>query len=166
MGKFYEEIASELIQLVRTLAWLNAVPEAPPTGKGPIKRKAVAERKSRLQILKEKNRVPDLPEVSAGQYLVDYLLEVGPVSAAGMGSDRITCVEISKWMELIGITLAPWEVRLLRRLSGEYAGESHRATAHDCPPPWMAEPSETDRETVAKGLQSAFRERIDMQPKR
>lgn len=148
------------------LAWLNAVPEAPPVGKGVIKRKTAAERKTRLKEMLERKKEPDLPQVEAGHYLVDYLMEIGPVASAGMGSDRIAFAEIGKWMELTGFNLASWEVRLLRRLSGEYAGESSRATAHDCPPPWLAAPSDTDRETIGKGLQAAFRERMEVRQNR
>ena len=145
---------------MRTLAWLNAVPEAPPTGKGVIKKKKAGERQTRLQEMKAKGSAADLPEVEIGGYLVDYLMEVGPVESAGMGTDRISNRELRAWQKNTGIRLTAWESRTLCRLSREYAGESQRATAHDCPPPWLAVPDEVDRNSISKGLQNALRDRM------
>ena len=146
--------------MARTLAWLNAVPEAPPTPKGPVKRKPPGERKTRLQEMEAKGREPDLPDVGDAQYLIDYLMEIGPVSPAGMGVDRISPRDLQAWQEMTGIELHLWESRTLRRLSGEYASESHRATAHDCPPPWLHMPDDDHRDALSKGLQAALRDRI------
>lgn len=160
MGKFYEGITDSLIPMVRMLAWLNAVPEAPPTPKGPVKRKPPGERKTRLQEMEAKGKDPDLPDVGEAQFLVDYLMEIGPVSPAGMGVDRISPDDILKWEEMTGITLHPWQSRCLRRLSSEYAAESHRATAHDCPPPHLSAPDADERKAIGDALQAAIRSRM------
>jgi hypothetical protein len=77
---------------------------------------------------------PDMPKVEA-VYLIGYLWEIGPTMAAGGYPGPVTHEEIISWQELTGIELRPWEVRFLRRLSGEYIVESQRAEKIDCPAP-------------------------------
>jgi hypothetical protein len=79
-----------------------------------------------------------MPPVEGGEYLIGYLLEIGPTVAAGMGAGPITHGELRAWMDNIGIELEPWECRLLRRLSGDYLAESRKAEKADCPAPWRA----------------------------
>jgi hypothetical protein len=80
--------------------------------------------------------MPELPPLSHGGYLISYLMELGPTMAAGMGAGPISHQEILAWQALTGITLQPWETRFLRRLSGEYLNEQHRAEKLGCIPPW------------------------------
>lgn len=80
--------------------------------------------------------MPDMPPLERGGYLLGYLMEIGPTLAAGMGAGPITHQEVLAWQALTGIALQPWEMRLLRRLSGEYLAESHRAEKLGCVPPW------------------------------
>lgn len=115
------------------MAWLNATPEAEQP-KGEAKR----ETKSRQQQLADADIEPEMPELAWGRHLIDYLLEVGPVMAAGMGSAPITFTELSNWQEQVGLRLTPWEVRTLRRLSLEYNSESQLATKPDRDPPFVS----------------------------
>jgi hypothetical protein len=69
-------------------------------------------------------------------YLVEYLFEIGPTMAAGMGNGPLTHGEIASWQNNTGIDLNAWETRTLKRLSLDYLGESQRATARDAMPPW------------------------------
>lgn len=73
-------------------------------------------------------------------YLVGYLFEVGPTVAAGMGDGPLSHVEIDAFQRNTGIELTAWEARTLRRLSQDYAAQSHKSLARDCPPPWEAAP--------------------------
>lgn len=116
---------------MRHSAWLNAVPEAPQQGAGER-----APRKSRRDELKDVDIEPDMPPLEWGRYLVDYLFELGPTVAAGMGSGPLPPSEIEAGQRLLGIQFLPWEARLLLRLSREYLQESHRATEERCTPPW------------------------------
>jgi hypothetical protein len=113
------------------MAWLNATPEV-ELRKGETKR----ETKSRQQVLLAGDIEPEMPDLAWGKYLIDYLLEVGPVMAAGMGSGPITFTEIRSWRKELGLRLSPWEVRTLRRLSLEYNSESQLATKPDRDPPF------------------------------
>ncbi|MEH6436700.1 hypothetical protein [Massilia sp. DD77] len=77
-----------------------------------------------------------MPSLDWGGYLVGWLFEFGPTMAAGAGIGPLTATEIESWQRLLGLQFEPWEARLLRRLSVEYAGESAHATARDRPPPF------------------------------
>lgn len=72
--------------------------------------------------------------------LLGYLFEVGPTIPAGMGEGPVTHSEIDAWQNNTGIQLNAWESRTLRRLSQDYAGQSHKSTARDCPAPWLDAP--------------------------
>lgn len=113
------------------MAWLNAAPEV-EQAKGEAKR----ESKSRQQQMSDEGIEPEMPDLEWGRRLIDYLLEVGPVMATGMGSAPITFTELSNWQAQLGLQLSPWEVRTLRRLSLEYNSESQLATKPDREPPF------------------------------
>jgi hypothetical protein len=81
-----------------------------------------------------------MPPIEWGSYLLDYLFEMGPTMAAGMGSGPLTFMEMEAWQRTVGIDLSPLEVRLLRRLSNEYLGESYAATKRDRPAPYGTAP--------------------------
>jgi len=91
---------------------------------------------STVEVLREQY-MPEMPPLEQGGYLVSYLLEIGPTMASGMGAGPISYEAILAWQELTGIALQPWEMRFLRRLSGEYLSESRRAEKRGCVPPLM-----------------------------
>jgi len=96
-----------------------------------------------------------MPPLAGGSYLVSYLLEIGPTLAGGGYPGPITHEELRAWQANTGITLQPWELRFLRRLSNEYLSEGHRAEKRDCPPPWRAEeatPEVTDTQAAIRAL--------------
>lgn len=98
---------------------------------------------------------PDLPDVpSEALFLVGYLFDAGPTSAAGQHGAALTWTDLRAWQAGAGINLPPWQLRLLRRLSGEYLSESLTANAHDAPPPWEREP---DREKLARHIRRIIR---------
>ena len=98
---------------------------------------------------------PDLPAIDPGlQYLVEYLFEAGPTSAAGGGHMVLTWADLQAWQTALGVSLLPWQLRLLRVMSAEYLVESRTADEHDAPPPWERE---VDREKVAKHIRNVLR---------
>lgn len=96
---------------------------------------------SRRDALKAKGADIEMPPIEWGQYLIDWLFEIGPVMPTGMGSAPLTGVEIKAWQKLLGVKFQPIEARLLRRLSSEYAAASQAATKRDCPPPFGDSPA-------------------------
>lgn len=156
MGKFYEGLHEALTLYVRSLAWWHAVPKAPPSR---IRKAAQPEpgRLSRLAALADGVQ-PDLPDIDhALSHFVEWLMEAGPVSAAGMGPVPLTWRDLEAWQRCIGVTLRPWESRLLRRLSMDYLTELQKAEAHDAPRPWIPETTDERRTKVAKHIRSILR---------
>lgn len=73
-----------------------------------------------------------MPPVYSGQYLLDYLFEIGPVKGEG----PIEMRDLLDWQDALGVEWQPWQSRLLIRLSRAYLGETYRATKRDAEPPW------------------------------
>lgn len=132
------------------MAWLSAKPTPDkPALNGP-------ELLSRLEKLRGEGKEPDLPPLSA-PWVVDKLMEIGPIVAAGMGAGPIGWRDITAWQEVTGFTLEPWEARLIRKLSTEYLTVMTDARKADCPPPWSPVDPGDERATVGKKVQNAFR---------
>lgn len=145
-----------MILYVRQLAWLGAVPD-PPKRKISDKPKKEEERKSRWDRIRDDDRTPELPEISAAGYLVQYLFDIGPTLAGGMGDAPLTHSEVRAFMENTGISLQPWEAQALRTLSRAYVAESSRATDPACPPPFGETAISSERRAaVAKKIDAFF----------
>ena len=56
-------------------------------------------------------------------------MEAGPTTAAGMGEVPLTWADLMAYQSGAGRDFQPWELRLIRRLSGEYLSESMRVIA-------------------------------------
>src|SRR3546814_20346619 len=69
-----------------------------------------------------------------------------------MGAAPLSWQSIRSWSDMTGIYPAPWEARLIRKLSIEYLAEGRRAESENCPPPWRAEVTERERETEVQRL--------------
>jgi hypothetical protein len=110
---------------------------------------------SRLKQYKDEGKLINWPPVSAS-YLVAYLFEAGPTFPGAMGSVGLPYQELESWQRQTGIELQPWEVRLLRQASIEYAQQSQLALKPECPPPGQV--VEIDREKVAKHIRGVLRE--------
>jgi len=100
----------------------------------------------------------DLPDLEPYlQYIVNLLFEAGPSSAGAQSAITITWVELQAWQAGIGLSMPPWLLRLLRRLSADYVAESHKAQADDAPPPWELEWSSEHRARVAGHIRKVMR---------
>jgi hypothetical protein len=95
-----------------------------------------------------------LPDCSA-RFLVDYLLEIGPIKPVGMGSGSIDWQDIEAWQRCTGITLPPWQARMLRRLSRSYLAMSREAEEPDCRSPTQEEVTQREREAVSQKIRAA-----------
>ena len=88
--------------------------------------------------------------------LYHRLMEIGPVDFAGMDRVPLRHGTIGEWARSMGVALAPWEVRLLRRLSAEWLAESRKAVEVDCPPPWVTQNTATNRDVINRQLEAFF----------
>jgi hypothetical protein len=149
------------------LAWLQATPVADVEPSRSLSKRQKPEEPTltRAEIMAKKGVVPDLPYLSGGHYLIDYLMEAGPISAAGMGPVVLTWPELNAWVERTGVDLQPWESRMVRRLSADYLTQSRKSEKLDCPSPAFKPLTDEAREVLAKQLESALDSLIDTRPK-
>jgi hypothetical protein len=127
----------------------------------PAQDKSKAPPVSRRQKMKDERKdqdyEPDMPPAEGVGYLLGYLWEVGPTMAAGMGAGPVTHTELRAWQANTGIELAPWEARILRRLSHDYLAESHAAEKPDRAAPWQAIEVVIDHAAVAERMKQSIR---------
>lgn len=102
--------------------------------------------------------MPAMPEVQLGSYLLSYFLDVGPVEQSGMGDTVLSHQELRAYQDNIGIRLQPWEIRLIRRLSGEYLRAKFVAEKASAPAPWYADVEEDELQIVAQSLKQTIRQ--------
>lgn len=119
---------------------------------------------SRIAGMKVAGVSPALPPNPA-PYLVDWLFEAGPSSAAGLSAGPIGWQELEAWARTTGRDLLPWEARILRKMSREFTSEAQAAKKRDAPAPWASrDVSIRDREAVSRKVGNAFK--VLMQAKR
>jgi hypothetical protein len=75
----------------------------------------------------------------------------------GAGPAPITFFELASWMELTGIELEPWEVRVLRTLSRDYVAELARAEKLTAKAPWQGEATPAERAAAARAMRDSLR---------
>jgi len=88
----------------------------------------------------DENYWPELPPLRRGAYLVDYLWDAGPLE----GEHQLSHTEMQNYQRNTGVSLHPWEVRVVRRLSAEYLNEMRAAEDKLRDAPWW--------KTKAQGL--------------
>lgn len=95
----------------------------------------------------KKDKIPITMPPNPAPSIVQKLIEIGLTEAAGMGAAPISWLSIDAWQRITGVTLPPWEARLIRQLSVDYLAESRRAESENCPPPWHTEVTQREIET-------------------
>jgi len=132
------------------MAWLNATPK-PAEGSKRAKADNQPPPVSRVEQMKRDGIVPAMPSNPA-PHILARLLEIGLTEVAGMGAGPISWQSIKGWQDAMGIHLARWEIRLLRKLSMEYLTEGRRAEDENCPPPWRAPVTEREKQVEVEKL--------------
>jgi hypothetical protein len=98
---------------------------------------------------------PEVPGCAV--HLFDALFEIGPVLPGGMGPAPLTFGEISRWSEVTGVPLGPWEARTLVNLSRIYQSEYDRAAKGGPAPLPEQEVTADHKARVARGLGEMLR---------
>ena len=96
---------------------------------------------SRLEDLRRQEIEPPLPPNPA-PHILDRLLEMGITEAAGMGVAPISWSTMAAWQMCTCVRLAPWEARLIRRLSAAYVSEGRLAESENRVAPWYNGPDQ------------------------
>lgn len=110
---------------------------------------------TRLEQMK-RDKIPIGMPPNPAPALTARLMEIGLTEPAGMGAAPLSWSTIDAWHRITGVTLQPWEARLLRHLSSEYLTESRRAESTNCPPPWRAKVTQEERDTEQARLEAVL----------
>lgn len=122
---------------MRQLVWLHTAPEVK------VGDQTKPGQESRFRALGEKAEMPENP----APYLTEWLFDAGPL---GQGGDPVGWRDLIAWQEGVGIVLEPWEGRLIRRMSQDYAFMRFRAEKADCAAPYQRDrPPEEARDKVS-----------------
>lgn len=127
------------------MAWLHATPKPEKEIKGappPV---------SRIDKLRADGVTPAMPPNPA-PHIIARLIELGITESTGMGPVPISWREMAEWQRLTGVSLDPWEARLLRQLSVAYIAESRKAESDTCPAPWRREVTQAERDADERRL--------------
>jgi hypothetical protein len=127
----------------------------PEKGKGKLADQLEEEPVSRLEQLRLDGMEPEMPPNPA-PHLVGHLMELGPTEVAGMDRVPISWLTIDAWQRCSGITLHPWEARLIRHLSSAFLAESHKAEKVDCPEPWSERPTQERRDAIEQKIRGVL----------
>lgn len=97
--------------------------------------------------------IPPLPDNPA-PYLTAWLFEIGPTS----GDAALGWLDLQAWERISGVELLPFEAKILRRLSVEYANERFLARDDARPMPYnlAQEEIEARRDAVDAKLRKMF----------
>ncbi len=136
------------------MAWLNTAPK-PIAGSEREKQLRGKSLPTRIAEMKRYRAVIPMPPNPA-PHIIARFVELGINEEAGMGAAPLSWREIMAWQEAVSLRLAPWEARLLRRLSTEYLAECRRAETENCPPPWQWPFSEADRAAEQAALDAVL----------
>ncbi len=90
---------------------------------------------ARIKEIAAGNGQPSYPERTLYTHLSDYLFDVGPTQAGGMGAVAISHGELVAWQHNKGIEISAWDASTLRRLSHDYLAASQAAEDPNCPSP-------------------------------
>lgn len=121
------------------MAWLHAAP-----GEQTV---------SRMELYRTHNDEHpylDMPELLGGEYLIEWLFELGVSRYTGMGTVPLDYQEIQAGIGYLDLT--PWELQMLRELSTEYVSFSQKAMKEDCPPPTFSDKMPSAAEPATKTL--------------
>ena len=82
------------------------------------------------------NEKPDFPELPFRAYLVEWLMDVGPVMQGGMGPVALSHLEIRAWADNVGLRFDGDEPQWLQKMSAVYAGELSESSGKNTPQPF------------------------------
>lgn len=121
-------------------AWLHTVPEK--------------QEQSRYERYIQDGVDVVVPEMKCS-YLFDYLIRIGIMSSSSMGNVPLSWQELNAWVQVTGIPLNEWELRVIRRASEVYVNQHELSKKIDAPMPERV--IEQDPKKLAKHIKSILR---------
>jgi len=137
------------------LAWLHSTPKNPKSNK--LQNKTEQRDLTRGEKIEQNGGSILYPYVGEASYLLDYWQGAGMVCPSGMGPTALTSCELESWQRCSGIQLTPWEFQTIRDMSRAYINQSAASDDLNCPPPYIEQVLEFDRNIVAKKIGDALK---------
>lgn len=81
-------------------------------------------------------------DLEAGGYLLDAVQELGPIRSTGMGLTTPDWQELVAFASANGLSLAPWEFRIIKKMCGAYLREFRAGEDPFCIAPMERDASE------------------------
>ena len=141
------------------MAWLHASVEPPEPARskaGKARRKQESTRYTRAERFERDDTRPPMPPLHHAAGLARWFQSLGPCGQGATGPVPVGWADIGAWVRLTGTPLQPWQAHALRSASAAYVGQLHDASEPDCPPPWTDQPTEDDRDRIARQVREAF----------
>lgn len=127
------------------MAYLNGVPDGSKSSRSEVYRLVT-------------KKFPDMPDTNGGEYLIEYMLTIGPGLNGGMGLVPLDFTEILSWSRLSGIELSGWESLAIRNLSRVYVSQLSISNKADCLAPWVRGVKDIEAHNMLKSMKSITEE--------
>ena len=95
-----------------------------------------------------------MPGVGESYYVAEMWMDIGLVSAGGMGAARLTCAEIMAWQQGTRRALLPWEFSIIRDMSMNYLTMLHEGEKPDTLAPFAV--TAFDPDVIAQKVLDIF----------
>lgn len=77
-----------------------------------------------------------MPETGPLFYLIEPVMEIGPVVPTGQGNRPIGWQDIAGWQDATSDTLTPWEAQAVIQLSDTYLSQHYASISQEAVAPW------------------------------
>lgn len=115
--------------------------------------------KSRLDDLRDRGGVPDLPDIDDLEYLVKVLERCGVCKSGFNGVEPLNSVDVMEWQRGTKYPLSGWEFQAIIDASRAYCSQYHQSKDPLTPAPYRSK-IDFNRSVISDKLTSAFRSRI------
>ena len=86
-----------------------------------------------------------MPDIEKGDYLIDYLYEIGTSKSGANGAVPIDWVDIKAWSDLTGVRLTREEALIIKGLSSDFVSQMSRSRNPNEPSPYLPAQSNVSR---------------------
>ena len=114
--------------------------------------------------MSRKHIYPDIevPKLFDGEFLHDYLQEIGYVSSGSGGCSAISFLELESWNRVSGYSCSNWELMALRKMSQGYSSTYNGSHGKNYMAPYSTKPvSKTEVEDRTFAILDKFVKKND-----
>ncbi len=106
-----------------------------------------------------------MPDPGDAAYLIEFLMEIGPVNSGQSGPIPVSWSDINAWQQATGTILTGQELVQIRELSKLYCSQYHDSMDRNCPAPYV-DPDAVDHNKLGNHIKKVFRARQENKKKK